>query len=170
MATKKQTLDPLDALAKGDPQRVMALMLWKARMRQPDMYVQITEHDIKGFDDSCRYLKVKPQVRVFRPGEIAAQPAVAASGKRRAVPAREAIPPRPYVMVVLTDEKGDAIKAVENNEEDFDAARDAAAVRKARDQAPQLAQLILQQAKNGEYSLSDIQDAANALLTLARAV
>jgi hypothetical protein len=168
MAAKKQ--DPLDVLAKGDPQRVMALMLWKARRHNPDLYVQIDEHDIQGFEDCVKYLKVKPEVRIMRPGGLPSQPPIPATGNRRAVPGREAIPPKPYVMIVLVDEKGDAIKPVENNEEDFDQAKSAAEVRKARDQAPALAQLLTQQARTGEYSLSDITDAANALLTLARAV
>lgn len=171
MATKKpQKLDALDALAQGDAQRVMALMLWVARKRNPDLYVQITEHDIKGFDDCIAYLKVKPQVRVTRPQGLPAQPGIPAAANRRAVPAREATPPKPYVMVVLTDEKGDAIRPVENNEGDFDEAKAAAEVRKARDQAADLAQRLVQQGRSGEFSLSDMQDAANALLVLSRAV
>lgn len=169
MATKKK-LDLLDTLAQGDSQRVMALMLWVARKRNPDLYVQINEHDIRGFDDCIAYLKVKPQVRISRPQGLPAQPAIPQTANRRAVPAREATAPKPYVMVVLTDEKGDAIRPVENNEQDFDEARAAADVRKARDQAPELAQRLVQQARTGEYSLSDMQDAANALLTLSRAV
>lgn len=168
MAAKKQ--DQLDALAKGDPQRVMALMLWKNRRHNPDLYVQIDERDIQGFDDCVKYLKVKPVVRITRPAGLPAQPHIPATANRRATPGREATPPKPYVMIVLVDEKGDAIKPVENNEEDFDEAKAAAEVRKARDQAPALAQLLTQQARTGEYSLSDITDAANALLTLARAV
>jgi hypothetical protein len=42
-------------------------------------------------------------------------------------------------------------------------------MRKARQDAPQIAQRIVNQARSGEYSLSDIQDAANALLLLSRA-
>lgn len=160
---------PLDALAK-DSERVMALMLWVNRHRNPDLFAQITEKDLAGFEDCMRYLKVKPQVRIFRPEGLPAQAAIPATHHRRAVPAREATPPKPFVMVTLVDEKGDAIRPVENNEEDYDRAQDATQVRKARDQAPQLAQLILNQARTGEYSLSDITDAANALLTLARAV
>jgi len=171
IAAKKATkLDPLDALAQGDPLRVIALMLWRERMRQPDLYVQIEEKDIVGFEDCMRYLKAKPTVRIFRPEGLEAQGAIPAQGNRRAVPSRAATPPKPYVIVALVDQKGDTIRPVENNEEDFDAAQAARDLRKARDQAPDLAQRIVQQARNGEYSLSDIQDAANALITLARAV
>jgi hypothetical protein len=168
MAAKKQ--HPLDALAQGDPKMVIALMLWKARHREPDMYVQIDEKDLAGFEDCVRYLKVKPNVRIFRPEGLLAQDAIPAQHGRRAVPARAATPPKPYVMVTLVDEKGDLIRPVENNEADFDAARDAGQVRKARDQAGELANRIVNQARTGEYSLSDIQDAANALLILSRAV
>jgi hypothetical protein len=45
---------------------------------------------------------------------------VPGQGNRRSVPAREATPAKPYVMIVLTDDKGDAIRPVENNQEDFD--------------------------------------------------
>ncbi len=169
MATKKQPHDPLDALTQGDPLQVIAVMLWKNRMREPDMYVKIDEHDLKGFQDCVGYLKVKPTVKIARPQGVPAQAAIPATANRRAVPAREAIPPRPYVLVTLVDEKGDAIRPVENNEEDFDAAKASAEVRRARDQAPDIAQRIVNQARSGEYSLSDIQDAANALLILSRA-
>jgi hypothetical protein len=122
MATRKapKQVDVLDELANGDPQRVMALMLWKNRLGNPDMYVQVNEADIRGFDDCIRFLKVKPEVRVYRPQGQPAQPAVPGQGNRRSVPAREATPAKPYVMIVLTDDKGDAIRPVENNQEDFD--------------------------------------------------
>lgn len=170
MVTKKTALHPLDALAQGDPKMVMALMLWKERHRQPDMYVQIDEKDLQGFEDCVTYLKVKPDVLIRRPQGVPAQPGLPATHHRRAVPAREAIPPKPYLIVSLV-ERGteNVIRPVENNEADFDTAKDAAALRKARDQAPELANRILAQARSGEYSLSDIQDAADALLTLARA-
>lgn len=176
MATKKpaKQADPLDQLAalgadlSPGAQRVIALLLWQDRMRNPDMFRQLTEHDIKGLDDCTRYLKVKPVVRVHRPEGVPAQPAIPASGNRRAVPARPAIPPRSYVMVCLVDERGDAIKPIENNEQDFDAATAAQQVQRARTSAPELAQRIVAQARTGEVSLSDMTDAANALLILAR--
>lgn len=171
MATKKAPqLDPLDALAQGDPRNVMALMLWKNRLREPDMYVQIDEHDIKGFQDCVDYLKVKPEVKIVRPAGLPAQDPIAATGKRRAVPARAATPPKPYVIVTLVEQGTmNVIRPVENNQDDFDTAQAAAELRKARDRAPQLAERILQQARTGETSLSDMQDAADALLVLARA-
>lgn len=169
MATRKPKQDPLDALTTGDPQRVMALMLWKNRMRNPDMAVQIEEKDIQGFDDCVNYLKVKPQVRVYRPEGLPAQDAIPASANRRAVPARAATPPRPYVIVVLTDQKGDVIRPVENNEEDFAAAQDQGRTQRYREQAQSLAGQLMNQAKTGEYSLAVMQECADALVALSRA-
>lgn len=172
MATKKaaapKQADVLEDLVRGDPQRVMALILWKNRLNNPDMFVQIGPNDVKGLDDCCRYLKVNPRVKVFRPEGVPASPGIPAAGNRRAVPARPAIPPRDYVMVTLVDEKGDVIRPVENNQDDFDAAAEAGRVRKARDDAPSLAERIVAGARSGETSLSDITDAANALLLLSR--
>lgn len=170
MAKAQAKMNLLQALAAGDPRGVIALMLWKNRLREPDMYVQITEDDIKGFQDCTAYLKVIPEVRIHQPGEIPAQPAIAATANRRAVPARAAIPPRPYVMVTLV-EKGteNAIRPVENNEADYDAAQAASKVRQAKSDAPQMASRLINMATKGEFSLSEIQDAADALIILSRA-
>lgn len=167
--SKIKEISKLDVLP-DDPLRVIALMLWKNRHREPDMYVQITEQDIIGLDDCTRYLEVKPVVRIERPGGLPAQDAIPASRNRRAVPARSAMPPKPYVVVTLVDEQGNLIKPIENNEADYDTAQESTAIRAAKDKAPQLAQMIVRQASSGEISLSDIQDAANALVILARAV
>lgn len=170
MATvpKKLHQHPLDALAAGDPKKVIALMLWKARHRQPDMYVQIDEKDLNGFEACVHYLKVIPEVDIRRPSGLPVQEAVAATHTRRAVPGREATPPKPYVVVRLVESGTEnMIKPVENNQEDYDTAKHAARVRKARDQAPELAERIVSAARSGEMSLSDIQDTADALLLLA---
>lgn len=172
MAKKKVVpLDALDQLAQGDPLMVMALMLWVGRHRQPDMYVQIKEADLVAFNDCMRYQKMKPGVMIKRPPEIPAQPALAAQGNRRAVPARQAIAARPYVMVALVEAGTEnAIKPVENNEVDFDRQRDIAAMQRARDNAPHLANQLVRAAATGDYSVSDLNDAAAALNLLARAV
>lgn len=160
----------LDELADTDPKTVIALMLWKERLRQPDLYVTLSDKEIAGLEDCARYLKVRPEVRIFRPQGVPAQPAIAAGPGRRAVPAREAGEPKSYVMVQLVDDKGDAFRPIENNEQDFDAAEQASRVRKARDSAQMLANRLVEQARTGEFSLSDMTDAANALLVLAAAV
>lgn len=175
MATKQPKLDPLDALAQGDPRMVIALILWKNRHRSPDMFVQIDQRDIDGFNACVDFLKVKPAVMIRRPEEIPGQPAIPAAGGRRAVPARGAIPARPYVMVALVEQGKDgkpsenAIRPVENNEADFDQQQDTAAILRAKDNAQDLANRLLKAAASGDYSLSDMQDAANALVLLARA-
>lgn len=161
-------MDPLDAAA-ADPLRALALILWQDRMRNPDLYRQITENDIQGLDDCTRYLKVKPRVVIERPQGLPAQEAIPAQGNRRAVPARAATPPKPFVIVKLVDEKGDAIRPVENNQEDYDAAQAAGQVAKARSDASMLANQLINQARTGEYSLAIMQEAANALLILSRA-
>jgi hypothetical protein len=73
-------------------------------------------------------------------------------------------------MVTLCDgASGNAIRPIENNQEDYDRQQQSVAVRKARDQAPMMADNILRAVRTGEWSLSEMQDAANALLVLARA-
>lgn len=168
MATKAK-VDTLDALVGGDAKGVIAMMLWNNRMREPDMFAKIDEEQVKAFQESCRFQKLVPDIRIFRPGGLAAQPAIPAAGNKRAVPAREAIPPKPYVVVTLV-EKGtsNVIRPIENNEADYDVAQDTSRFRKAKSDAPGMARRLLEMAKTGEYSLSDIQDTADALLLLSR--
>lgn len=169
---KKQKQDALDQLATGDLTHVIALMLWKNRLKEPDMFMKIEEKDIQGLKDCAGFLKVTPEVKVYRPEGLPAQEAIPATRNRRAVPGRAATPPKPYVIVTLLgrDKKGitGPLKPVENNEADYDNAQAVTELRRARDKAPELAQRLIQQANSGEYSLSDMQDAADALMTLAR--
>ena len=167
---KPKQLDPLDTLAEGDPLKIIALMLWVNRFRQPDMYMQIYDKDIQGLEDCVNYLKVKPVVSIHRPQGTPEQPAQAGSSTRRPVPALPAQPAKPFVIINLVDERGDMIKPVENNSADFDAAGEAAKVRRAKEQAGDIAQRIVQQAHSGEISQSDTQDAADALVVMARAL
>lgn len=166
-----EKLDALDQLAQGDPRMVMALMLWVGRHRNPDLFCQINEKDLVAFNDCMTYQKVKPAVMIKRPAEIPGQQAIPATGNRRAVPAREPIPARPYVMVALVEEGTEhAIRPVENNEGDFDQQRDVAAIKRAADNAPHLANQLVRAAASGDFSVSDLNDAAAALNMLARAV
>ncbi len=167
---KQKDQHPLDALAEGEPLKVMALMLWKNRFREPDMYVQIDEKDIQGLEACVNYLKVVPVVSIHRPQGQGAQAAQPGSSTRRPVPALPAQPAKPFVIVTLVDKNGDMIKPVENNQGDFDAAEEATRVRKAKDQASDLAQRLRQQGRSGETSMSDMDDAADALVVMARAL
>lgn len=169
MATKKAApIDPLDQLA-ADPKRVLALILWQRRLANPDMFIQINPKDLEGFDACVNYLEVKPDVLIRRPAGVPAQDAIPAVGKRRAVPARAAIPPRPYVVVTLVEEGTEnVIRPVENNEADFNRAGEEAKIRHARDQAPELAQQILKMGNGQEVSLAICRDAAECMMLLAR--
>ena len=161
-------VDALDVLAAGDPREVIALMLWKARRQQPDLYVQITEQDILGYQACVNFQKIEPEVRITRPAGLPAQAAVQLRGGR-AFPAREATPPKPYVLVALMQKgTGDAFRPIENNQDDFDISEEASAIRRAKERAPTLAQILMRQAQTGEFSLSDMQDCADALMLLAR--
>ena len=170
MATKAPKQDALDALATGDPKKVMALMLWVTRRNNPDMYVRIDQNDLDTFTACMEYQKMVPDVMVKRPAGLPSQPGIPATHNRRAVPAREALPAKPYVIVALV-EKGteNAIRPIESTEEDFEAAQQATKIRTAREHARNLANLIVRQAQAGETSLSDIKDAADALVLLADA-
>ena len=163
--------DPLDALVEGDPKDVIALLLWKNRHGNPELCAQITEADIKGFKDCCEYQEIEPEVRIYRPAGRPATEAIPATGTRPAVAARPADPPKPYVLAALMVKgKQDSFRPVENNQEDFDRAKDAEKIRLAVNQAQRHADNVIRCATSGESSLSEMQDAANALLLMARAL
>lgn len=167
--TDRDELDRFVAQAKQDPRLAIMLMLWVARTREPDCYVKLTEHDVKGFQDCVNYLKVKPDVLIHREGGQPAHGPIPARGNRRGIPAREATPAKPYAVVALV-EKGtmNAIRPVENNQEDFDRSQELAQIKRARDLAPDLAARLLHASRSGDFSSSDLQDAANALSLLCR--
>lgn len=161
-------MDRLDELAQ-DPKKVLALMLWKARHQQPDLYVQLTEQDLDGFEACTSYLKVKPDVMIKRPQGLPAQEAIPSSGSRRAVQGREATPPKPYVVVALVEAGTEnSFRPIENNQADYDTAQQVQEMKRAKEMAPMLAGRLMQQAQTGDSSLSDLMDAANALVALSR--
>lgn len=167
-AAKKEATDVLDNLADGDPFKALALVLWKDRQRNPDMSVTITRTDIKGFTDCVDYLKASPEVRVFRPQGRSAQAAIP---ERHGKPARAAIPaepPRDFVVIQLVDKDGNAIKPVENNEEDFQRNILAEKQRKAREQADNLCTLLRAEIASGDINKSTIDGVCEALTVLAR--
>jgi len=160
--------DILEETAAADPLRVIALMLWKDRLRNPDMYVQLTEADIRGLDDCATFLKVEPVARIRRPQGLPAQPAIPATVRTLAVAARPATPAKPYVVVTLVDRKtGDVVRPVENNQDDYDRAQTASRYARARERAGFYSQRLIQMSKSGEYSTAEMDEAADALLTLA---
>lgn len=161
--------DALDALAIGPLKDVIALMLWKNRHNQPELYVQLTERDLSGFKACVDYLHVVPEVRIVRPQGLPGHDGVQATKTRSAIPPQGPTPPKPYVIVALV-ERGteNAIRPVENNEEDWQAAEEAKNFNRARDRALQLAGELQQVAATGNFSSSVIQDAAQCLVALAR--
>ncbi len=161
-------MDALDQLAKADPKEVMALLFWKDRHRNPEMAAQITEKDIAEFKACTEYLSVTPKVRIQRPQGIPAQERIPASGNRREVPAREAIPPKPYVIVQVVDQNGDSFKPIESDEEGAKKRDLSDMLRQARDNAPMLSAQLAADARTGNYSSSLVLEAAEALAMLAK--
>lgn len=163
--------DLLDVLAKADPRRVIALMLWKQRFENPEMAVQITEKDITGFDQCAAYLKVEPGVRIERPLGRPGQAPIPAMGNRRAVPGYPPEPPRPFVVVAVV-EKGteNGIRPIENNEEDNQRRIEGEERRRARENATGLAQSLEgMSAQGADISSSILREAAAVMRLLARA-
>lgn len=166
----KDALDTLAEEAAFDATKVIALMLWKDRHRNPEMAVQITEADITSFKACTDYLEVTPEVRIVRPQGRPAQEAVPAQGKRRAVSARAAEPARPFVAVnVVAKGTTNSIKPIENSEENAQRRDEADRLRRVRDQALGLANSLLADLAQNQTSNSTIREAAQALQTLARA-
>ena len=169
MATKKQPQqDPLDALAAGPLENVVALMLWKNRHKDPSMTMVIKESDQQGLQDCCTYLKLVPQVVVVRPQGRPAVPAIPPRGNRPGVPAQPAEPARPHVVVALVN-KGtmDAIRPLENNDEDAEMLVREEQRRRMQSKAPMLAQAALRMSSNGDVSTSELRDIAECLQALS---
>ena len=160
--------DPLNAFADGDPFKAVAILLWKDRHRNPEMAVQVTPADLKGFAECVQYLKVTPEVRIHRPEGRPAQAAVPERAGRSAIPARPAEPPRPYVMIQLVDKDGSAIKPVENNEDDYQRGIQADKRRQAREQADSLVTALRGELASGDFNKSTIDGVCDALLVLAK--
>lgn len=163
--------DALDRFAFAEDHFVSALMMvfWKARHANPEFTITVDSADLKGFQDCIQYLEVTPTIRVYRPQGLPAQEAVPATGKRRAVPGRPAKPPADYVVVQMVDKDGNSIKAVENNDADYERAGEAAKLRTIRDSAPGLAAQLEADVRSNTLSTSTILEAAAALKVLARA-
>lgn len=162
--------DELDRLAAGSQDTIIAMLLWKNRHANPEMTEQITLKDLQGFKDCVQYLKVKPAVRIERPQGRPAQPAIPAIRGREAIPAREAEPPRPFVVVGIVQEGTlDSIRPIENNEQDNERRIAAEQARRHRELAPGLASLLENMIATGNISESDVRDAAKTLRVLASA-
>lgn len=162
--------EPLDELESNPTDgRAIALMLWKGRYTNPEMAIQITPDDIKSFDACIEYLEVTPEVRIHRPRGRPAQAAQPATAKRSAVPAQPAEPDKPYVLVQLVDKDGNSIKPIESTVEGAKIRDHHDAIRRAKDNAGQIADQLLGNLAQGTTSEDTIREAAKLLKTLAKA-
>ena len=166
MATRKAAAktDELDALAAGPLENVIAAMLWKNRHREPSMTMVLRRQDLQGLSDCCTYLKLVPQVVVLRPPGREAIPATPPRGNRPGIPAQPAEPPRPHVVVALVN-KGtmDAIRPLENNDEDAELLVREEHRRRMQSKASFLAQAAIRMSSNGDVSTSELRDIAECL-------
>lgn len=172
----QQPLDALDQAAQNWTLEMWAkMLLWKNRMANPEMTVQVTEADIQGWNDCINYLGINTQLKIHRPQGRPAQeaipmvPGTPTRPGRSAIPARPADPPRPFVLVQLLDQDGNSFRAIENSEETRRRQEETDRLRRARDQGKQLAEQLQRDMASGVYSNSTIGDAAAALIALANA-
>ena len=175
---------PMDALV-ADPMKMMALVMWKNRIQNPDMGVAITPKDLEGFAQAVDYLKVQAQVRMFRRGENAYVQMVDAASKvvvRRKVGAKDKeghdiIADRDFDLEVVNGQYalepgdvivsiGNGIRPIENNEADYDAAARAERVRQAKVTAPSLAMQVKNGAIAGTISKEMVCEVCDVLMTL----
>ena len=73
MTTETQTESRIDVLMKSGPRALLALLLWKDRMRNPSLSVTITERDLEGLEKCVRFQKsvsLKPIGKIFCHGKI----------------------------------------------------------------------------------------------------
>ena len=169
MATKKPARqDPLDALASGPLENVIAQILWKNRHRDPSMTVVIRPADLQGLADCCAHLKVTPSVAIVRPAGREATPAVPPKGNRPGIPAMPAEPARPQVVVALVA-KGtmDAIVPLENNDDDAQILHRETERRRWQSKAQQLAMSASSMAGRGDVSTAVLGEIAECLQAFA---
>jgi len=161
--------DPLDLFAEAPLDRVLQLVFWKLRHKNPDMAVLIEQKDLEAFKQSMDYQEVKPALLVYRPQGDPGHPGSPAVGKRRAVPARDPSPARPFVVVALVQEgTKNTVKPVENNEQDYQRGDLARRQAVARGRAGSLATTLRNGAANLDLVTSGVlEEAAETLSTLA---
>jgi hypothetical protein len=191
--TKKPTvakLDPLDMLA-ADPNRLLGLLLWQRRIDRPELSTAITKKDIDGMAQGVEYVAGEAdgvEVRAFRRGDRVLVQLVDAKSKavvRRQVMGKDKegrdIMVAKDLDVEVRDGRpvmqpgdeivsiGDAIRPIENNQEDFDASERAERLRVARASAPDLAAMVKQSALMGTFSKELVVEACDKLVLLASA-
>lgn len=163
-------VDVLDALVDAGADRVAQLMLWKQRIENPELAIQITEADIRGFAECSQYLDIKPALLIWRRPAVEAQPGQPATARRRAVAPTPYQPPANHVTVRLVVQgTHDGFKPIENNEADYDATKAAEKLRQVKQDLPQLAMIVRQQIASGDYSTAVLTEFVDGAMVLAKA-
>jgi len=122
---------------------MLAMLVWKFRHHLPALVVQVTPADIKGLQDTLAYNGQTLQVNVDQRGE--------------------------NILIHLTDAAtGDQIIATENNEADLERAQAKANRMSIKQNAPQLAAQLRNDAATGNFSTAIIEEACHALDALSR--
>lgn len=171
MAKRKPQKDELDLFVEAGADRALQLVLWKVRHHlSSDMSVLVKAEDLQAFEQSMKYQQVRPAVMIYRPEGHPATQAIPAAGNRRAVPARPAEPPRPYVIIGLVQEgTRNAVRAVENNEADFQRGDLQRRIEVAKRNIPEYKAALLNTAATGSYSSATLEAIAEALDLWSRA-
>ena len=146
---------PMESFVQASPDNHITMLLWMNRFNNPEMAVTVTEADVKAFQDCMTYLKVIPSIKVSQRNGRATIALLEKDTEIRDKKTQEIV------------SQGNAIKAVENNEADFQRAEQSERIRMIRQNAPQLANAIKVGAMAGEFSSDLILQAAEALQVLS---
>lgn len=157
MTTENTTAESrLDKLTTTGPRGLIALLLWKDRMRNPAMAVTITERDLEGLEKCVTFQKVEPAVEIWRkPNGVIVAMVVKGT--------------------TLKDKEGnitsigDAITPLEDNQADKDRADAVRQLNDIRANANSLAARLLSEDAAGIATRSTIEECAQALRVLAQA-
>jgi hypothetical protein len=130
-------------IANGPLVKLVTLLFWKLRRQFPEMGMTISEHDIKGLDDSLAYNEQVPKL---------------------VAEAR-----RDYIVFRIADAKtDDMIILSENNEADLQKSEEAKRVRRIRETAGMLVGNVRAELSQGVTSNDSINQVCDALLALAK--
>ena len=164
---KTKAPDPLDRFAASPLDRVLQLVFWKLRHKNPDMAVLITQADLEAFDQSMAYQDITPTVMVERPQGRPAHEG--ARGRKITVAPFAGEPPRPFVIVAVVEKgKKNAVRAIENNQEDFDQGALLRQIAQAKGKARVLAAAVRQSAASGDFTSGTLEEAASCLELFAK--
>lgn len=168
--TESGDMAPLDEMVKAGPERAIMLLLWLNRFKNPDFAVTVKTDDLQGFKECTDYLKVTPKIIIRRPPGRAAVPAQEPTRRNPdGIPARPAEPARPYVLISMVDQDGNAFTPIENSEEKAKIRDRENELRVLKERAPMIARAVAANAASGMYSNAEITELCNAAIQLAQA-